>query len=164
MFFLGPTANLRLRPFHTHTCTHTQARAHTYSRQDSTERVISCSQRLLPTQQTTETNIHALSGIQTCDPSNQAAEDICLRPHGYAVILVCLFSLCFPGPLCAAIRPWLTWTKTSLRFTEINSIKTRSQLRLFTDYVTLCHQENLLLSGVSWHREMNEMQSYRTET
>jgi hypothetical protein len=34
------------------------------------------------TQQTQETNIHASSGIRTCDPSNQAASDIRLRLHG----------------------------------------------------------------------------------
>ena len=33
-------------------------------------------------QQTQETNIHALSGIRTCDPSNQAALDLRLRRHG----------------------------------------------------------------------------------
>ena len=34
------------------------------------------------TQQTQETNIHALSGTRTRDPSNQAAADTDLRPHG----------------------------------------------------------------------------------
>jgi hypothetical protein len=34
----------------------------------------------LPTQ-TQETNIHALSGIQTRDPSSQAAAELRLRPH-----------------------------------------------------------------------------------
>ena len=29
------------------------------------------------------TYIHALSGIRTRDPSNQAVEDIRLRPHGH---------------------------------------------------------------------------------
>jgi hypothetical protein len=33
--------------------------------------------------QTQETNIHTLSGIQTRDPSNQAAADLRLRPRGY---------------------------------------------------------------------------------
>ena len=32
---------------------------------------------------TTETNIHAFSGIQTHDCSNRAAADVCLRPHGH---------------------------------------------------------------------------------
>jgi len=36
-----------------------------------------------PTQQTQETNIHALSMIQTHDHSNQAATDQCLRLHGH---------------------------------------------------------------------------------
>jgi len=34
------------------------------------------------TQQTQRTIIRALSGIPTRDPSNQAAADICLIPHG----------------------------------------------------------------------------------
>jgi hypothetical protein len=33
--------------------------------------------------ETQETNIHALSGIQTHDPSNQATADLRLRPRGY---------------------------------------------------------------------------------
>jgi hypothetical protein len=33
--------------------------------------------------ETQETNIHALSGIRTSDPSNQAAADLRLRPRGY---------------------------------------------------------------------------------
>jgi hypothetical protein len=33
--------------------------------------------------ETQETNIHALSGIRTRDPSNQAAVDLRLRPRGY---------------------------------------------------------------------------------
>jgi hypothetical protein len=33
--------------------------------------------------ETQETNIHALSGIRTRDPSNQAAADLCLRPSAY---------------------------------------------------------------------------------
>jgi hypothetical protein len=33
--------------------------------------------------ETQETNIHALSGIRTCDPSNQAAADLRLRPRGH---------------------------------------------------------------------------------
>jgi hypothetical protein len=32
--------------------------------------------------ETQETNIHALSGIRTYDPSNQAAADLRLRPRG----------------------------------------------------------------------------------
>jgi hypothetical protein len=35
--------------------------------------------------ETQETDIHALSGIRTRDPSNQAAEDLRLRPRGYRV-------------------------------------------------------------------------------
>jgi hypothetical protein len=34
--------------------------------------------------ETQETNIHALSGIQTRDPSNQAAADLRLRPRKHA--------------------------------------------------------------------------------
>ena len=44
--------------------------------------VISSSQKPLPTQQTQETSIYALSGIRTRDPSNRAAADLRLRPHG----------------------------------------------------------------------------------
>jgi hypothetical protein len=33
--------------------------------------------------ETQGTNIHALSGIRTRDPSNQAAADLRLRPRGY---------------------------------------------------------------------------------
>jgi len=33
------------------------------------------------TQQTQETNIHALNGIRSFNPNNQAAADLNLRPH-----------------------------------------------------------------------------------
>jgi hypothetical protein len=35
------------------------------------------------TQQTQQRNIHALSGVQTRDPSNQMAADLSVRSHGY---------------------------------------------------------------------------------
>jgi len=35
------------------------------------------------TQQTGETNIHALSMTLTCDSSNQTATDLCFRLHGH---------------------------------------------------------------------------------
>jgi hypothetical protein len=64
-----------LTQFDTHT--------HTHIRQDVSERAISLSQRPLHTQQTEETHIHALSGIRTPDPINQAATDVRFRPHGH---------------------------------------------------------------------------------
>ena len=66
---------------HTHPQTHTHT--HTQNLQDSPERVISLSQRPLPTQHTRVTNIHAPSRIRTRNPSSQAAADLRLRPHGY---------------------------------------------------------------------------------
>jgi hypothetical protein len=38
--------------------------------------------------QTQETNIHALSGIRTRDPSNQDAADLRLRPRGHCDQLI----------------------------------------------------------------------------
>jgi hypothetical protein len=55
----------------------------TNSRWDSSEQVISSSQRPLPTQQTQQANIHSVSGIQTHDPSNRTAEDLRLTRHGH---------------------------------------------------------------------------------
>jgi len=55
----------------------------THSRWNSSERVISSSQRPLPTQQTHETNIDSLSAIQTHDPSTQTAADPRLTKHGH---------------------------------------------------------------------------------
>jgi len=56
----------------------------TYEQVDSTDckpsnKIFRC---LHNTQQTQETNIHALSGIRNRDPSNQAAADTGLRPRG----------------------------------------------------------------------------------
>jgi hypothetical protein len=60
---------------------------HTDTRWDSSGRVISPTQRPLPTQDNTtytqETNIHVLRGIRTGDPGNQAAADPRLRPRGH---------------------------------------------------------------------------------
>jgi hypothetical protein len=51
--------------------------------------------------QTQDTNIHALSGIRSRDPSNQAAADLRLRPCGHRdrllnehVMQICLYFVC----------------------------------------------------------------------
>ena len=56
-----------------------------HSRQDSSGRVISSSQRPLPdnTQHSQQTNIHAHGGIPTHDISRRAAADLRLRPRGH---------------------------------------------------------------------------------
>ena len=61
-----------------HTTTH-------HSRQDSSGRVISPSERPLPdnTQHSQQTNIHAPGGIRTYNLSRRAAADLRLRPHGH---------------------------------------------------------------------------------
>ena len=61
-----------------HTTTH-------HSRQDSSGRVISSSQRPLPdnTQHSQLTNIHAPGGIRTHDLSRRAAANLRLRPRGH---------------------------------------------------------------------------------
>jgi hypothetical protein len=53
---------------------------HTHSRQDSSERAISSTQR---PQQTQQTNIHILSGIWTHDLCSRAAADLRCRPLDY---------------------------------------------------------------------------------
>jgi hypothetical protein len=55
------------------------------TRQDSSGRVISPTQRPLPdiTQQSLETDIHALSGIRTRNPSKRAAAEPNLRLRGH---------------------------------------------------------------------------------
>jgi hypothetical protein len=58
------------------------SRSHTQThRYDSSEQVISPTQKPLPTQQTQETNIHALSEIRTCDPRNPATSELRLNGH-----------------------------------------------------------------------------------
>src|SRR5215475_8970602 len=61
-----------------HTTTH-------HSREDSSGRVISSSQRPLPdnTQHSQQTNIHVPGGIRTHDPSRRAAADLRLTPRGH---------------------------------------------------------------------------------
>ena len=64
------------------------SRSHTmtrHSRQDSSGRVISSSQRSLPdnTQHSQQTNIHAPVGIRTHDLSRRAATDLRLRLRGH---------------------------------------------------------------------------------
>jgi len=67
-----------LRFSRSHTTTH-------HSRQDSSGRVISLSQRPLPdnTQHSKQTNIHAPRGIRNHDLSRRAAKDLRLRPRGH---------------------------------------------------------------------------------
>ena len=61
-----------------HTATH-------HSRQDSSGRVISASQRPLPdkTQHSQQTDFHASGGIRTHDLSRRAAVNLRLRPRGH---------------------------------------------------------------------------------
>ena len=56
-----------------------------HSRQDSSERVISSSQRPVPDniQHSQQTNIHAPGGFRTHDISRRAAADLRLRPRGH---------------------------------------------------------------------------------
>ena len=86
-FFLGATApqwalaSSFTRIFvvsRSHTTTHR-------SRQDSSGRVISSSQRPLPnnTQHSQQTDIHAPGGIRTHDLSRRAVVDLRLRPRGH---------------------------------------------------------------------------------
>jgi len=59
-------------------------RWHTLGRSDPNEWSAGrCGCSLHNTQQTQETNIHALSGIRTCDPSDQAAAALHIRPRGH---------------------------------------------------------------------------------
>ena len=67
---------------------HEVSRSHTttyHSRQDSSERVISSSQRPLPdnTQHSQQTDIYAPGGIRTHNLSRRAAADLHLRPRGH---------------------------------------------------------------------------------
>ena len=67
---------------------HEVSRSHTtthHSRQDSSGRVISPTQRSLPdnTQHSQQTNIHDPGGIRTHNLSRRAAEDLRLRPRGH---------------------------------------------------------------------------------
>jgi hypothetical protein len=73
------------------THTHTHARTHTQSlclslflcRTTPNEKSAHFRARYLNNwQRTQDTNTHALSGIRTLDPSNPAAADLRLRPHG----------------------------------------------------------------------------------
>ena len=84
-------------------CIHEFSRSHTtthYRPQDSSGRVISSSQRLLPddTQHPQHINIHAPGGVRTLDLSRRAAADPRLRPRGYrdgrTLYIMNLFLLC----------------------------------------------------------------------
>ena len=63
------------------------------------------------TQQTQQTNIHALSGIRAHNPSSLAAADVRLRPHGHRhhhVFITYLYVI--PCCICErALRKFLTW-------------------------------------------------------
>jgi hypothetical protein len=78
-----------------------------YTRYDSSGRVISPSQRPLPdiTQHSQETDIHALGGIRTHNPSKRAAADPRLRPRGHCdrhgIALPLLFRLLVLNLYCS---------------------------------------------------------------
>ena len=68
-----------------------RSHADTHNRQDSPERMISSSQRPLPTRHTTNTkdeNGCRQWGFEPRDSSSQAAANLRLRPHGHRVRLI----------------------------------------------------------------------------
>jgi hypothetical protein len=75
-----PKTDLRLLNFEfsiSHTITHTPGRTPLNERSPR----LRC-HYLHNTQQTQDTNIHALSGVRSLDPKNEAASDLRLRPRG----------------------------------------------------------------------------------
>ena len=81
LYFHSPVASFSLLVFEV-SRSHTTTR---HSRQDSSGRVISSSQRPLPdnTQHLQQTDIHTPGGIPTHDLSKRAAENLRLRPRGH---------------------------------------------------------------------------------
>jgi len=81
IFFLvgGAAALVMLEDSRSHSKTY-------HSRQHPSRRVISPKQRSLPdnTQHSQETDIHTPGGIRILNPSNSAAVDLRLRPHGHS--------------------------------------------------------------------------------
>ena len=79
--FYGPLVGFSLLAYEV-SWSHSTTR---HSRSDSSERMISPSQRPLPdnTQHSQQTNIHAPSGIRTRNLSRRAAKDLRLRPRGH---------------------------------------------------------------------------------
>jgi hypothetical protein len=93
------------------------------------------------TQQTQETNIHALSGIRTRDPSNRAAADIRLRKHGhrnrpwrcigsrqYRIISPLIVTWALEGGECSPPCPG------RFAYVERTSVPIKYQTHLFTQY------------------------------
>ena len=89
-----------------HTTTH-------YSRQDSSGRVISSSQRPLSdkTQHSQQRDIHALGGIRTQDLSRRAAVDLCLRSRDHWDRLVFIQYSIFSYEIYYIISGLLTYFK-----------------------------------------------------
>jgi hypothetical protein len=84
LFSFGATDQTGPRPHRLRFLDHTQLDTHTPSRTPLKEWAARHRGRYVQnTQQTPKTHIHALSGIWTLDPGNQAAADIRLRPHHY---------------------------------------------------------------------------------
>ena len=110
-----------------HTATH-------HSRQGSSGRLISPSQRPLPdnTQHSQQTNIHAPGGIRNHDLSRRAAADLRLRPRGHWVRL---FNGCFEDYFLFLIKwtfdVWLTVHRNSVWIRKTN------QMSLFVFFISL---------------------------
>ena len=57
------------------------------------------------TQRTQKTNIYAVSGIRTRDPSNRTAADQCFRQHGHKNWLNCTSNTVYDGHFKSSVRP-----------------------------------------------------------
>jgi hypothetical protein len=81
VLWLCSPARVMASPYHEVSKSHTTR----HSRKNSSERVISSSQRPVPdnTQHIQQTNIHAPGGIRTHDRSRRAAVDLRLRPRNH---------------------------------------------------------------------------------
>jgi len=128
-----------------------QTRTH-HSRQDSSGRVISSSQRPLPdnTQHSQQTNIHVPGGIRTDNLSRRAAADLRLRSRGhwdrrstyYVLLSLCILALVtrhsnriFSAPIklssvACLVLPYLSTLPINGRFSE-KGIKCRLCVLIF---------------------------------
>ena len=96
--------------------THDLIHTHTYTRYDSPTRVISFSQRQLPTQQTQKTKFHASERFETEISAIRAIATLCLRnprPLGSAHTVNQLKKLCEKRSIkcIRGIKVHLTWNK-----------------------------------------------------
>jgi len=151
VFSRGVTAQLGPRPCHSllRFLDHTQLSIYPAGLLWTSDQLVADRHNTLHIQQT---NIHVLSGNQTCEPTNQTGTDICLRPHasGIGFFLMLFFSCAFLYFSFAPTFPFLYAAKDFVRFAFFSLLSYQRGKQTVTENIPLSTPPSPVWHFKSW--------------